>query len=38
MLYEDEYTPREPQEDAIWVLNGRGELVKVVVDDDADDD
>ena len=38
MLYEDEYTPKEPQEDAIWVLDGRGELVKVVVEDDADDD
>lgn len=38
MLYEDEGMPKEPQEDQIWVLDGHGELVKVVVEDDADDD
>ena len=38
MLYENEGFPKEPQEDAIWVLNGRGELVKVEVEDDAGDD
>ena len=37
MLFENEGTPVEPQEDAIWVLDGRGELVKVEVLEDADD-
>lgn len=36
--YEIEGMPDEPQEDTIWVLNGRGQLVKLEVDDDAGDD
>ena len=38
MLYEDEGMPTEPQEDCIWVLDGRGELIKREVPDDAGDD
>lgn len=37
-IFEIESTPDEPQEDTIWVLNGRGEMVKVEVDDDVGDD
>lgn len=36
--YESEGVPTEPQEDSIWVLNGRGELVRLEVPDDAGDD
>lgn len=35
---EQEGTPEQPQTDAIWVLNGRGVMVKVEVDDDVEDD
>ena len=38
MDFEREYTPTEPQTDEIWVLDGRGEMVKVEVDDDAEYD
>lgn len=38
MKYEHEYTPSEPQTDEIWVRDGRGNLIKLEVDDDADDD
>lgn len=37
-IFEVEGTPDEPQTDTIWVLTGRGEMVKVEVDDDAGDD
>lgn len=37
-IFETEGTPDEPQTDTIWVLNGRGEMVKVEVDDDVGDD
>ena len=36
--YEPEYTPDEPQEDAVYVIDGRGNFVKLEVDDDAGDD
>lgn len=36
--YEREWTPDSPQEDSIYVLDGRGELVRVEVANDADDD
>lgn len=36
--YEAEYTPTEPQTDAVWVRDGRGNIVKLEVSDDADDD
>ena len=38
MDFEREYTPTEPQTDEILVLDGRGEMVKVEVDDDVEDD
>ena len=39
MDFEREYTPEEPQTDEIWVLDGRGRMVKLEVeDDDAEDD
>ena len=37
-IYEAEYTPAEPQTDAVWVMDGRGKMVKVEVEDDASDD
>jgi hypothetical protein len=37
-IFEVEGTPDELQVDTIWVLNGRGEMVKLEVDDDAGDD
>lgn len=36
--FEAEYTPTEPQTDAVWVRDGRGRLVRLEVDDDASDD
>lgn len=36
--YEVEYTPAEPQTDAIWVMDGRGRLIQLEVDDDVADD
>lgn len=36
--YEPEYTPEELQTDRIYVLDGRGRLTEVEVDDDAGDD
>lgn len=36
--YEREWTPDTPQEDSIYVLDGRGELVRVEMIDDASDD
>lgn len=38
MYFEPEYTPDEPQVDTIMVMNGRGEMVEVEVEDDAPDD
>ena len=38
MEYEAEYTPTEPQTDVVYMLDGRGKMVKVEVDDDASDD
>lgn len=38
ILYEEEKSPIEPQEDSIWVLNDSGELVRLEVPDDAGDD
>ena len=35
---ETEYTPDEPQTDTVWVLDGRGEMVKLEVPDDAEND
>lgn len=37
ILFEPEYTPDEPQTDAIWVRNEEGELVRQEVADDAED-
>lgn len=36
--FETEYTPKEPQTDAIWVMDGRGQMIQVEVDDDVADD
>lgn len=36
--YEKEYTPNEPQEDMVWVIDGRGKLVLMEVEDDVGDD
>lgn len=36
--YEQEWTPDTPQEDSIYVLDGRGQMIRVEVADDADDD
>lgn len=36
MIYEAEGQPVEAQ-DAIWVLDGRGQMIQVEVDDDDDD-
>ena len=38
MEYEREYIPAEPQEDAVYVTDGRGRLVELEVEDDAADD
>ena len=38
MEYEAEYMPIEPQADAVYMLDGRGKMVKVEVEDDASDD
>ena len=35
---EPEYTPTEPQTDQVYILDGRGKMVKVEVEDDASDD
>ena len=37
-IYETEYTPTEPQTDAVYILDGRGKMIQVEVDDDASDD
>ena len=37
MEYEAEYTPTEPQTDPVYILDGRGQMVKVEVPDDASD-
>ena len=36
--FEPEYTPTEPQTDAVFVRDGRGKMVKLEVEDDASDD
>lgn len=36
--YEKEWTPDAPQEDMIYVLNGRGQLMQREVVDDVTDD
>ena len=36
--FENEYTPDEPQQDRVWVLDGRGDVVELEVADDAADD
>lgn len=36
--FETEYTPVEPQEDEVYVRNGRGRFIKLEVEDDVDDD
>lgn len=36
--YEREWIPDTPQEDSIYVLDGRGQMIRVEVIDDADDD
>lgn len=36
--YEQEWTPDTPQEDSIYVLDGRWQMIRVEVDDDAGDD
>ena len=38
MEYESEYTPTEPQTDAVWVMDVCGKMIQVEVDDDASDD
>lgn len=38
MDFEREYDPVEIQTDEIWVLDGRGRMVKLEVDDDVEDD
>ena len=38
MTYEKEGSPILPQKDTIWITDGRGEFVKVTVDDDVSDD
>ena len=35
---EREYTPSEPQEDAIYVRDGRGNFIRKEVEDDVGDD
>ena len=37
-IYEAEGTPTEPQMDKIWVLDGRGHMIRLEVDDDVEDD
>ena len=36
--YEREWTPDSPQEDAIYIIDGRGQMIQVEVDDDVADD
>ena len=36
--YEPEYTPDEPQTDAIWLTDANGNLVEQEVTDDAEND
>lgn len=38
MDFEREYTPAEPQIDEIWVIDGRGQMIRLEVDDDVEDD
>ena len=37
MKYEKEGYTEENPVDEIWVMDGRGEMIKLEVDDDADD-
>lgn len=37
VIYEHEGFPDEPQVDMVWVLDGRGRMVAVEVDDDVGD-
>lgn len=37
IVFEPEGTPSEPQEDAVYVIDGRGRMVKLEVDDDVAD-
>ena len=37
IIFEHEGTPIEPQEDAVYVIDGRGRMVKLEVDDDVAD-
>lgn len=38
MVYEQEYTPTEPEKDMIFVLDGRGQFIELEVEDDVSDD
>ena len=38
MVYEQEYTPTEPEKDTIFVLDGRGQFIELEVEDDVSDD
>lgn len=37
IIFEPEGMPSEPQEDAVWVIDGRGNWVKLEVEDDVAD-
>lgn len=38
MDFEQEYIPTAPQEDEIWVRDGKGNLIRLEVEDDVADD
>lgn len=38
MEYEREYTPTEPQTDEVWVMDGKGHMIRLEVEDDVADD
>lgn len=38
MEYEREYTPTEPQTDEVWVIDGKGKMIRLEVEDDVADD
>jgi hypothetical protein len=38
MEYEHEYTPTEPQTDEVWVMDGKGKMIRLEVEDDVADD
>ena len=38
MEYEQEYTPTEPQTDEVWVIDGKGKMIRLEVEDDVADD